>query len=370
MAEVQLASASEKQKWLSNYYSEYVRESGYMPYMGKSATSIINVKYELQSESGKTINIPLITRLKNGGVTGSGVLQGNEEQLGNFNCPISIDWRRNAVKIPKSTSYKTDIDLWGAGKDMLKTWEAEKLRDDLTNAFMSVELGVNYANSSTATKNAWNVANQDRILYGNAISNFNATHATALLNVDTTNDKLTVLTAELARRMAKLSDPHIRPFKTATGREYYVMFCGSRAFRDIKADSSMQLVNRDARSREGDGMDNNPLFQDGDLLKDGIIYHEVPEIDAIAAANGFNGVGAASADVRPCFLSGAQAIGLAWGQEPQFKTDLKDDYEFRPGVAIEELLGVRKIFFNSGTVGNTTVQHGMVTLFVAAAADS
>jgi hypothetical protein len=29
------------------------------------------------------------------------------------------------------------------------------------------------------------------VLYGNATSNYNATHATALANCDTTNDKLT-----------------------------------------------------------------------------------------------------------------------------------------------------------------------------------
>jgi N4-gp56 family major capsid protein len=370
MAEVQLASASEKQKWLSNYYGEYVRESALLPYMGKSPSSIINVKYELTGEAGKTINIPLITRLKNGGVTGSGVLQGNEEQLGNFNCAISVDWRRNAVKVPKSTSYKTEVDLWGAGKDMLRTWEAEKLRDDVLNAMLSVELGVNYQLSSTATKNAWNVANQDRILYGHLLSNWNATHATALANVTTANGKLTTSLGSLGKRMAKLADPHIRPFKTATGREFYVMFCGSRSFRDLKADPVITSANRDARPREGNAMDDNPLFQDGDVIYDGVIYHEVPEIDAIAAAAGLNGVGGSSADVRPNFLCGAQAIGVAWGQEPQMQTDLTDDYKFRQGVAIEELLGVRKLFYASGSAGNLTVQHGMVTMFNAAAADS
>jgi hypothetical protein len=64
MAEVTLASASEKQKWISDYFAEYVRESGFKGYMGRSNNSIIIAKYELQEEAGKTINIPLITRLK------------------------------------------------------------------------------------------------------------------------------------------------------------------------------------------------------------------------------------------------------------------------------------------------------------------
>ena len=371
MAETTLASASSKQKWLSNYFGEYVRESGFGPYMGKSPMSIINVKYELQSESGKTINIPLITRLKNTGVTGSGILQGNEESLGNFNAAVTVDWRRNAVKLPKSTTYQTEIDMWGAAKDMLKMWEAEQLRNDIIQAMLSVEAGVSLANSNTTARNAWSAANVDRVLYGNSVGNYSATFATGLGACDTTNDKLTVATASLAKRRAKQADPHIRPFKTASGREFYVMFCGSRAFRDLKADTTMINANRDARAREGNGMDDNPLFQDGDLIYDGIIFREIPEIDDIAALSGMglNGAGASSADVRPCFLCGAQSVAIAWGQEPQFQTDLTDDYKFRPGVAIEELVEVRKLFYASGAAG-VTVQHGMVTLFVAAAADS
>jgi hypothetical protein len=139
MAEVTLASASEKQKWISDYFAEYVRESGFKGYMGKSNNSIIIAKYELQEEAGKTINIPLITRLKSAtGVTGSAVLDGNEEELGNYNCAISVDWRRNGVRVPKSTSFKTEIDLLNAARDMLKMWEAEKVRDDIIRAMLSM----------------------------------------------------------------------------------------------------------------------------------------------------------------------------------------------------------------------------------------
>ena len=89
MAEVALASASERQKWVTNYFAEYVRNSGFKPYMGRGNNSIIISKYEMTEEAGKSINIPLITRLKGTGVTGSTSLDGNEEELGNYNCNIS-----------------------------------------------------------------------------------------------------------------------------------------------------------------------------------------------------------------------------------------------------------------------------------------
>lgn len=366
MAEVTLASASEKQVWKRDYLKEYVRESGFKPYMGRGPTSIIMSLYELLEQAGKTVNMPLITRLTGAGVTGSTVLDGNEEDLGNYNCGISIDWLRNGVRVPKSTSFKTEIDLLGAAKAMLKQWSSEQLRDDIIQAMLSVvttgDTTVDLQDSSAANRNAYAAANSDRLLFGKLVSNYSATWATAVGNIDTTDDKCTAAAMSLMKRIAKLADPHVRPFKTGDGKEFYVAFHGSRTFRDLKADSTMTQANREARPRD---VEANPLFQDGDLIYDGVIHREVPEIDTIAGAGTYqlDGVGNGSCDVRPVFLCGQQAVGVAWGQEPTPKTDSTKDYGFRPGVAIEELRGVKKAAFNGK-------QHGMVSGFFAAAADS
>jgi hypothetical protein len=100
----------------------------------------------------------------------------------------------------------------------------------------------------------------------------------------------------LMKRLAKLADPHVRPFKSSVGQEYFVAFHGSRTFRDLKADSTIATANRDARPRD---VEANPIFQDGDLIYDGVIHREVPEIDAIAQNTGgtysLDGIGAARA---------------------------------------------------------------------------
>jgi N4-gp56 family major capsid protein len=340
--------------------------------MGRSPTSIIFVKYELQEEAGKTINMPLITRLQGDGVTGSQVLDGNEEELGNYNCPISIDWRRNGVRVPKSTSYKTEIPLLDAARPLLRQWESEKLRDDIIKAMLSVVIAdtsaggatVNMGDSTSTDRNAYCANNQDRLLFGKLLSNYSATWATAVGNIDVTDDKCTVAALSLMKRMAKNADPHIRPYSAddTEGEEWFICFHGSRTFRDLKADTTMTQANREARPRN---VEKNPLFKDGDLVYDGLIHREVPEIDAIAGGGAYDmdGIGNTAADVRPVFLCGQQAVGIAWGQEPTPQTDRDKDYKFRPGVAIEELLGVKKMAFNSK-------QHGMVTGFFAAAADS
>ena len=196
------------------------------------------------------------------------------------------------------------------------------------------------------------------MLFGKVRSNISSNdHSAALTTLDTTNDKLTVATAQLAKRMAGNANPHITPFMTEDGREYYVMFCGPRSFRDLKNDSTMLAANRDSRAREAGGMDKNPIFQDGDLIYDGIIFREVPEIPHIV-----NVGDSATTDVEPNFLCGQQALGVAWGQTPTPQTEV-NDYKFRPGIAIEELRGVKKLAFNGK-------QNGVVTVYTAAGADS
>lgn len=377
--EVTLAPALEVQRWMSTYFAEYVRSSKFMPYMGRSPMSIIVAKYELQTEAGKTINIPLITRLKGNGVTGSQVLDGNEEELGNYNFPISIDWRRNGVRVPKSTTYKTDIDLFNAARDMLREWEAEKLRDDLIYAYLSVVDSVStttpirygaitldtvnggYKISSAdyiateSNKDNWLALNSDRVLFGKLRSNNSGNdHSASLANIDSTDDILTTKVAELAKRMAKQGSPHIRPWKTKDGAEFFVFFVNSRCFRDVSNDDAMVQANRDARPRD---VAANPIFQDGNLLKNGILYVEIEELPVLA------GVGNGGIDVGVNMLCGAQSAAVAWGQEPTPQADMLKDYKFRPGVAIEELLGVSKIFFNG-------VQHGCVTVYAAATPDA
>jgi hypothetical protein len=73
------------------------------------------------------------------------------------------------------------------------------------------------------------------VLYGNATTNYNATHATALANCDTTNDTFTAANLSLLKRIAMGASPKIRPFKTEDGYEYYVAFAGLNTFRDLKA---------------------------------------------------------------------------------------------------------------------------------------
>lgn len=363
MADTTLASGSVVQKWDDDYFAEYVRDSGFAAYMGTGTNSVIKVKEELVNEAGKTINIPLVTRLKGQGVTGNTTLEGQEEALGNYNWSLTLNLLRHGVVVTEWEEKGTEIDLRNAGRDMLKTWSMDMLRGGISGqsihgvveALGAIYNGTTYssfADAAEAAKDTWQTNNSDRVLYGSATSNASGDSSVDLAKVDSTNDKLSAANVSLMKRLAKAADPHIRPIRVNGGREYFVMFTGQYAFRDLKEDSVMQQANREARERS---VGSNPLFQDGDLIWDGVIIREIPEIGVLS------GVGASSINVQPAYLCGAEAVCLAWGQRPRSRTQVTD-YGFRNGVAIQEMRDIRKSFFNN-------VQHGVVTGYFSGVAD-
>lgn len=375
MAETTVLSGLDLTKWRRDFIREIVRDSGFEPYMGTSASDIIHVVNDLET-TGYTIRIPLLKQLKGSGVSGNTRLSGNEEQLNQFYQDISWEFYRHGVEISKKEREKSAADLLGAVRPQLSEWSSEKIKYHIVDTFHSMN-GVNYATSSAAQRNAWVTANVDRVLFGAAVSNYSTTHATALGNIDNTNDKLTPAVAQLAKRLARKARPRIRPFKTGTqGREFFVMFCHPLCFRDLKNDTTMTAANRDARARD---VNSNPLFQDGDLIYDGIIFREIPEFyqpldpdDSVNESLTLAGAGAGSIQVAPNFLCGAQSIGFVNKQAPMPTAKKEDDYAFFKGMGIELAHGIEKLTWNNGENSTTDPRKdvGIFTVYTAAVADA
>jgi N4-gp56 family major capsid protein len=360
MATTVLSNDLKVQKWLETYFAEYVRNSGFLPYMGRGTDSVIHIRNELVS-SGQVVNIPLVSALSGAGVEGSNTLEGNEEQLGNFNFPITVRQLRNAVEITVEDRHYANIDLMEAARGQLRLWSMSRLRGDVIRALGSIN-GIAYGTATAAQRNTWSASNSDRVLYGSAVGNFTAnaatTHANRLANIASTQ-KLSRGVVSLMKRIAKKASPAIRPMRVSdsAGREFFVMFADTFAFRDLKAD--LDTVNADARPRD---VSANPIFQDGDLMYDGVVIREIPEIASLG------GVGATQAVVSPVYLCGAQALGVAWAMKPNAIREDKD-YGDKIGVGIREIRGVEKMRFETGN-GGAFIDHGLVTGFVAAAGDA
>jgi len=386
MAEVVLATALQKQTWSTQVTREYVRKARFLPYMGTDEGAIIRIRNELKNEAGDVINFPLVATIKGRGVEGAEVLKGNEVDLGLANTAVRINWLRQGVKVPKSTSFRTAIDIWGLVRPSLRDWSANKLRDQILLAFNSVvipgtlddqglpgtDTTISYALASAGQRNTYLVNNADRILFGNAKSNGSSgVFATALGNIDTTDDRSSATHIRILKEIAEGAGDTVPTGSTAgltwkidpmqedseAGREWYVYFVGSREFRDLGQDATILAANLQARAREGNGMEKNPLFQGGDLMYEGVIIRKVPEIDQYILPTAGNG----GTPVAPGFFCGRSAIAVAYGMTPRIVEDLLEDYQFRPGMAIEELRGVMKTSFGG-------VQYGLVSSWVSAPA--
>lgn len=359
MANTQVNSANVVTKWLSEYFREYIRASAFAKYTGTDASLPIVIK-----EGRQKISIPLVTRLKGPGVTGSQTLRGNGEQIGNYAHLLTPTYRRHAVEFDREELEKPNIDLMQAARPLLMDWSMETTRDKIIQALAAIYDGTTYADYGSATeaaKDAWLANNSDRVLFGAAKSNNAANvHATSLQNVDSTTDKLSPAIVSLAKRMAKTADPHIRPIRTKDGAEIYIMFAGSMAFRDFYNNAGYQANLQSAMERGK----SNPLFQPGDLWHDNVIIREVPEITTVLTqSSAFATAGNTNAAVEPCFLCGAQAVGFGLGQRPQIRVDRTWDYGFQPGVAVELKDDIDKLFFNNR-------QNGLVTVYVNGTADT
>jgi len=347
------------QQWDSKFFMEYVRENRFKRYMGTDENSIIQTKEDLTTKPGNKVTFASVSKLAGTGVTGNTTLEGSEEELDSRSMAVTVAPLRHAVAVTNWDEQKSSIELRDTAKMALKLWSMEKMKNDVVAALGSIN-GVAYGTASAAQRNTWAVDNVDRVLFGKLKSNYSATHATAVANIDNTDDKLTPEAVSLMKRIAMTASPAIKPIRLNEDEEWFVLFANSRAFRDFSLNSTVTQANRDARTR---GMD-NPLFTGGSLVWDGVIVREIPEIAILSS------VGAGSIDVGPVYMCGAQAIGVAYAQRTKTTTQVAD-YGFRNGVGVQEIRGIEKLIFGSGAGDTDDLKdHGIVTGFFAAVADA
>jgi hypothetical protein len=358
---------------------EYIRENLFSPYMGSAVNSIIR-SFTDPKKGGEQINIPLIARLKNQAVA-TGTLVGNEESIDNYGMRMWIDWARNAVKISNAEEQKSSVDLFAEAKPLLSDWGKELQRDEIIDALYAIPsesspagLGTSFGQrvngiymdaAAVADRNTWTVNNTDRVLFGDLKSNNTGVFAASCANI--TAKPLSAPILLKIKRIAKKANPRIRPYKLSNGREYFVLFVGQEAFRDIALDTTIVQANTNARAREGDGINKNPLFQDGDLLYNGIIIREIPEMSVRLPAF-YTTAGGGGTQIAPCFLCGQMAAALVYGRMPMPTFLKEDDYQFFRGSGIKMAYGVGKIVKKD--LAGLLKEWGIATVFVTATADT
>jgi hypothetical protein len=361
----QTTAAERVVQWEDKFFSEYVRTNRFKRYMGTDENAIIQIKENLTKTKGDAITINLVGALdaSAGPNNGSTTLVGNEKAMPNDGHKITVAVVRDAVTVNELEEQAAPIDILNAGKVALKDLCMRYLRNAIVSALSTIN-GVAYGSASAGQKDAWLVDNADRVLFGAAKSNNAANvHATSLSNVDAVNDKLTGPVVELAKRMAQTAKTAngdgIRPYTYGEDEETFVMFAPSVAFRDLRA---WMVANGkwDTALERGPA---NPLFSGpNSILWDGVIVREIPEMPLLT------GVGAAGINVAPCFLCGAQAIGIAWAQRTKTTIKKEDDYGYNKGVGFQEIRGIEKIQWGQG--GVDAKDWGVATVYVSGVADA
>ena len=361
MADTAAASGLTVQQWDEKFFTEFLSGNRFTKEMGTNMNSMIQVKEDLTKKKGDKITFALINKLANAATTGSSTLEGNEEDMTSRSHAVTVDQRRNAVRVALMEEQQSAIPLRNAARPALMDWKMEDFRDQIIAEMGSIN-GTAYASAGEAAKDAWLVDNADRVLFGALLYNGSSggDHSAGLGNIDNTADKLTSSAVSFLKRIAKTASPKIRPMRVNGDEQWYTLYVGSLVFRDLQTDTTILSATREAWTR-GPA---NPLFTGGDLIYDGVIIKEVEDFPVLT------GVGAGSIDVSRAVLCGAQAIGVGIAKRPE-TVDEDFDYKDKMGIAVREVIGVEKMTFGSGS-GDTDDQkdHGMVTGYFAAVADS
>ena len=335
------------EQWDNMLFEEYIGQMWWKNVMGSSQDAIIMVNEDLTSKAGSAINIPMRGLMQGGKVVGNATGIGNEGTVPMFNYRVVVDNVRHLVRIEDipMTQQRTAFNILTAAKDALNERNQLDLDESITASL-----------SDTATGRV-----QARYLYGAADGNWSATAATALANIDNTDDQLTLDIINISKRKARLpknAEAKIRPMRVKNGKNFeeWYMFVGhDLAMRD--------LVKNDA------------AFNNAHLLIPPQSNTDSPLFTGSAFKGNFNGVllyeyervlldNTSTVQIAHNLLLGAGAGVVAWAQRSKFGEEF-GDLKHKVTYETHEIRGIGKVAYNRDTVED----NGVVHVYTAAVAD-
>jgi uncharacterized protein DUF4043 len=334
------------EQWDEQLYEEYTKMLWWYNLMGTSIDMPIQVKNDLTKKPGDAITIQMSGQMTGGLVTGNNVGLGNEGTMSFFGQRIVIDNVRHLIRIDDvpMTQQRTNFDVLQAAKRALATRTKERLDEEITSNLSDVTTG----------------RVRGRYLYGATDSNWNATHATALANIDNAADQLTTGMIDIAKRKAKIpvnATAKIRPMRVKNGKnmeEWFTFVGHTLAIRDmILNDASW----KNAQLNIPPQGNSESVIYTGSSFKgswNGTLIYEYEDLDLVAS----------TIQVAHNFLLGAQAAAVVWGQMSKFGEE-EQDLGHRVTYENHEIRGVDKIVYDR----STQEDNGVIHVFSAAVAD-
>lgn len=308
------ASDERVQRWVARIWYEMPREIYFGKFMREDPNAIIEVKRDLEGQPGDKLTFSLANKLSGSGVSNDDTLEGNEEELDVDSDSVTLEQKRNAVRLKGRMSMKrTAFDQQEVSKDRLKVWMAETIDDGI------------FTELATSPTTA---------VYGGTASSVATLVATGLI----TPAKIDTMVAK-----AEKADPKIWPVKI-DGDDHFVLVIHTDVWYDLRQNSTWQGYQQNGAQKSGK---DNPIFNGMAGIYNKTVIHTHEKVPAAT-----NGGAAADVAYATNLFMGRQAAVHAWGSKPQAWTK-EFDYGSSLGFAIGAIWKTRKAVF-------ANVDHGLI----------
>lgn len=343
------------ERWEADIMYEWLRQSFFSRFMGDSENAIVQMKSDLTKAAGDALTIQIASEVQGGVVTGSTKVQGNEGRMDFYSQRLVVDNDNVSVRMDNipMQQQRVSFDVLRAARTGLTRKRRLRTDDRIVNAL-----------SVTSTGRV-----RGRYLYGATDSNWNATHTTALTNVDNAADQQTLAMIDIAKRKAQVptnATAKIRPMMSIENdegkgfQEWYIYMAHPLAIRDMTQNdakwSQPQLLLPPTANPS------SPLYT-GSSFKggyNGVLIYEWEGTQLVTS----------TIQCAHNMLLGAQAAAVVWAQYSKFK---EQDYNYGEdmGFKLHEINGIEKLIYDRASVDATITNedNGVVHVFSAAVAD-
>lgn len=354
MTEIGVNHPLAQKLWSKRLFHEVIKEQWLSKFMGEDTNSVVQIQNDTQKAAGDRITIGLRMLLSGAGIQGDDTQEGNEEALTLYSDNILINQLRHATRSKgKMSEQRVPWSVREENRAGLKDWWAERLEVWAANqlAGNTAQTDTRYTgNQATITVDATHL-----IIGGpNGIGSTAETSISATTSFGTGN-YLTLTDIDRAVVRAKTISPKIRPIRMG-GKDWYVMFLHPYQVGPLRNDAAAanpwSTLQRAAV--QGGDLTENPIFTGALGVYNNVILHEwsyVPE--------GVSASAVATTAIRRAIFAGAQAAGMAYGQDggPNQMSWVEElfDYGNQLGVSAGMIAGLKKMQFNSADFGTIVV---------------
>lgn len=330
--------------WSKKLFVDALKDTSYQQFIGKSASSLIQVKDETSKGAGDKVTFGLRMQLSGDGVLEDGTLEGNEESLTTYSDSVTINQLRHAVRSSgKMSEKRVTFPVRDEAKQGLQDWWTNRLDTSFFNQLCGYT-------TQTDTRYTGNVATlaptTNRIKRAGGVANDNSLTSTNIFNLNL---------IDACVEMAQTVSPTVRPIRV-NGKEKYVMFLHPYQVYDMRTNTSEgQWLDITKAALQGGKTEGNAIYTNALGEYNGVILFANSRVTQ--GVNASNGTAVTTA--RRAVFCGAQAGVIAYGQDGTGDNmswvEELFDYENQLGVSAGMIFGMKKTQFNSEDFGTIVV---------------